>query len=404
MTALKTLPKSVIALGFVSLFMDISSEMIHGLLPIFLVSVLAASATTIGFIEGIGEGLTLITKLFSGTLSDWFGKRKIFIVSGYLLATLSKPLFAIASSIGLVFVARSLDRVGKGLRGAPRDALIADLVRSEQRGSAYGLRQSMDSLGAVIGPLIAVALMSLTGDNYRAIFWLAAIPGFIAVALVLFFVHETAARFSKPVELSLQRGELLQLGKLYWMILGIGVIFTLARFSEVFLLLRASNLGLAPAYVPFILVLMSLAYALGAYPAGRLTDYLPKHQPDNIGKSALLIAGLLVLIVADLVLALANSVFMVAIGALLWGLHLALTQGLFATLLADACKPSLRGTAFGLYGLATGIAVIIASVIAGLLWDQFGAAVTFYSGAGFSSAALVGIVILHRQQKINFKV
>lgn len=383
------LPRAVVALGFVSLAMDTSSEMIHGLLPLFLVSVLGASATAVGLIEGIGEGLALVTRVFSGALSDWLGKRKGLVVAGYLLAALSKPLFALADGVGLVFAARSLDRFGKGIRGAPRDALIADLTSPKQRGAAFGLRQSLDSVGAFIGPLIAVIVMSLTAGNYQAVFWLAVIPAAAAVVVLMVFVREPERHSAAPPRTSVKASNLARLPPAYWVVLGVGVVFTLARFSEAFLLLRAQQAGLAPQFIPLILMILSLVYALGAYPAGYLSD--------RVGRPRILTLGILVLVIADLVLAQAASLFQVMAGATLWGLHMAFTQGLFAALITDTAVAELRGTAFGLYGLASGISVFASSLFAGGLWDAYGAPATFFAGAGFALLALAGLgFVTHR--------
>ncbi|MCG6968488.1 MAG: MFS transporter [Gammaproteobacteria bacterium] len=381
----ETIPRGVWALGFVSLFMDISSEMIHGLLPVFLVSVLGASALTVGIIEGIGESLALIVRLFSGVLSDYLKSRKPLVLAGYLLGTLSKPLFALASSAAIVLTARSLDRIGKGIRGAPRDALIADLAPHSIRGAAYGLRQSLDSIGAVVGPLLAVMIMWLSNDNFRAVFWLAAVPGFISVAIILWFVKEPQQVHS-IAKTPFQIKDIRKLSPAFWLVLTVGMVFTLSRFSEAFLLLRAEELGVQAHFVPAILIIMSLTFALGAYPVGVLSDHW--------GRSGLLLLGLGVLVITHLVLAFSTSVFHATIGAALWGLHLALTQGLFAAFVADSCTENLRGSAFGIFSFATGIAILLASVIAGLLWDISGSKMTFLTGAGFALAALLGSALL----------
>lgn len=388
---LRQLPPGVWALGLVSLCMDVSSEMIHALLPVFLVAVLGASATLVGIIEGLGEALALVTRLFSGLLSDRLRRRKPLVLAGYLLGALSKPLFALAGSAAAVLGARSLDRLGKGIRGAPRDALIADLAPPDMRGAAFGLRQSLDSFGAVIGPLLALALMALTQDDYRAVFWYAFLPGLAAVLIIVFLVREPphpAAGAHTPEPWRLR--DAARLGRAYWAVLALGVVFTLARFSEAFLLLRAEQLGMAPAFVPLMLVILSLTYALGAYPAG--------HLSDRIGRARLLLPGVLVLVAADLVLALAVTPLWVGFGAALWGVHMALTQGLFAALIVDTCPARLRGTAFGAFGLASGLAILCASVLAGLLWDRIGAPATFLAGAGFALAAGLGGLALWRMR------
>jgi MFS family permease len=384
-----TLPRGIWALGLVSAFMDISSEMIHGLLPAFLVTVIGASATSLGLIEGAGEGFALITRVFSGYLSDRLERRKGIIVSGYLLGTLTKPLFALAGNVGMVFAARVLDRFGKGLRGAPRDALIADLAPAHQWGSAYGLRQALDSLGAVVGPLLAVAIMGVTADDYRAVFWLAGLPGAMAVAVLVSGVREPDRHTVKPARLPINTTDMRRLEQAYWRVLGVGIVFSMGRFSEAFLLLRAETLGFSPGRIPLVLVIISLVYALGAYPVGRLSD--------RVGRTRLLGAGLVFLIVADLLLAGATGTWQVAAGAALWGLHLAFTQGVFAALVADTSAAAVRGTAFGVYGLVTGVAVLLASVLAGWLWDRYGAPATFLAGALFAFLSLAGFAALQRR-------
>jgi MFS family permease len=370
------------------MFMDISSEIIHSLLPVFLVSVIGTNALSIGLIEGVGEGIALISRVFSGAISDWWGKRKALAVAGYSLGALSKPLFAIAPSAGFVLLARSLDRFGKGVRGAPRDALVGDLTPVQNRGAAYGLRQSLDSFGAFIGPLLAIVLMKVTAGAFRTVFWLAAVPGFIAVGLLIRFVHDPGVPGSKKVNFPIQRRELARLEAGYWVVVAIGILFTIARFSEAFILLRAQDVGLADHLVPAILAVMSLAYALGAFPAGRLSD--------RIGRPILLGSGLVVLILADVVLAEAASVYQVVLGAVLWGLHMAFTQGILASLVADNSKEDVRGTAFGIFGLVSGIGVFAASVIAGWLWNQVGAPATFLAGGVFSLIALLGLIVFNR--------
>ena len=382
------IPRSVWALGFVSLFMDISSEMIHGLLPLFLVSVLGASALIVGIIEGVGEALALIVRLFSGVLSDYLKRRKLLVLSGYLLGTLCKPLFALANSATFVLTARSLDRIGKGIRGAPRDALIADLTPDNIRGAAYGLRQSLDSFGAVLGPLLAIIFMWLSNDDFRLVFWVAVIPGLLSVAIVVLFVKEPK-RHSTDKTIRFRLRDIRNLNRRYWTILAIGMVFTLARFSEAFLLLRAEEVGTSMHFVPAMLIIMSFTYALGAYPAGILSD--------KWGRTGLLIIGLGVLIVTHLVLAFSTTITHTAVGAALWGLHMALTQGLFAALVADTCTPDLRGSGFGLFSFATGIAILMASVIAGLLWDVFGSQMTFLVGSVFALAALIGSALVFKR-------
>jgi MFS family permease len=382
------IPPAIWALGFVSLLMDVSSEMIHSLLPVFLVTSLGASALTVGLIEGAAEATALIVKVFSGALSDYWGKRKPLAVFGYGLGALSKPLFAIAASSSMVLAARLIDRVGKGIRGAPRDALVADLTPRGIRGAAYGLRQSLDTVGAFLGPLLAIGLMLLWNDNFRAVFWVAIVPGFMAVALLAFGVREPESnRVSERVN-PVSRVNLTRLGTHYWWVVVLGAVFTLARFSEAFLVLRAQQGGLPLALAPLVLIVMNVVFALGAFPLGRLSD--------SMSHTRLLAVGLVVLIAADLALARSAEWPWVWVGVALWGLHLAITQGLLATMVADASPADLRGTAFGFFNLVSGIAMLAASVLAGALWDSLGARSTFQAGAGFCALALVAIALRPR--------
>lgn len=383
--ARSALPRGIWVLGFVSLLMDISSEMIHALLPVYLVTVLGASTLTVGFIEGIAEATASITKIFSGALSDWLGRRKFLAALGYGLAALTKPLFPLAPSVGWLVAARFIDRVGKGIRGAPRDALIADIAPIGLRGASFGLRQSLDTVGAFVGPLAAIGLMWWTADNFTAVFWVAVLPGFLSFGLIAFAVSEPEPDPSrKPVKNPLNLAAMRQLGSVYWRIVAVGIVFTLARFSEAFLILRAQNIGLNAMWVPAVLVLMNIAYALSAYPAGVLSD--------RINRTGLLALGLVFLAGADLALALLPNLAGLALGVVLWGLHMGLTQGLLSALVADAAPPSLLGTAFGYFNLFTGLALLAASVIAGALWDAYGPMGTFLVGLGFALVALAGLL------------
>jgi MFS family permease len=381
--SIKTMPRSVIILGFVSMFMDISSEMIHGLLPVFMVSVLGVSALSVGMIEGIAEATASITKIFSGVVSDWIGKRKPLVLLGYGMAAVTKPLFPLAQGIDAVLTARFIDRIGKGIRGAPRDALITDLVPKSLHGAAFGLRQSMDTIGAFVGPAIAMALMAASLDNYRMVFWLAVIPAFIAVACIIFGVEEPEAKSTgKKKPFPIQKRELIKLERPFWIAVAFASAFTLARFSEAFLLLRADNLGLRAGLTPAILIAMNLVYAGSAYPLGKLSD--------RIGKFGLLAAGIFLLIAADLILALGENLYWTFAGAALWGLHMGMTQGLLAALIADTAPAELRGTAFGMFHLLTGIVLLVASALAGWLWTAYGPAETFLAGAVFAGISLAG--------------
>lgn len=376
------IPRTVWVLGIVSLLMDVSSEIVHALLPLFLTIEIGVSVAMLGLIDGIAEATAAITKLFSGYVSDRFGRRKPLILMGYGLAAATKPFFALAGSAGMVFGARFADRIGKGLRGAPRDALIVDVTPANLRGHAFGLRQSLDTVGAFAGPLLAIGLMIGFANNIRAVFWFATIPAALAVLLIIFCVHDRPRQSAATSRAApFQIAELAALPRAFWMVVILGFVLTLARFSESFLILKASATGLPLALAPLVLVVMNLVYAAGAYPAGGLADRLSaKH---------LLIAGIGLLIAADLVLASATGLGGVAAGLILWGAHMAMAQGLLAKLIADHAPLSHRGSAFGLFNLATGLALLLASLVAGLLWDAYGAAATFFAGASFAVVALV---------------
>lgn len=392
-TASRRLPSGVWALGFVSLFMDTSSEMIHGLLPVFLVGTLGVSAAGLGFIEGVAESTGAITKLFSGIWSDRLGHRKPLTVLGYGMAALTKPLFPLADSVAIVFTARFIDRIGKGIRGAPRDALVADLTAPEQRGAAFGLRQVLDTVGAFLGPLLAMGVMVWLAAGVRTVLWLATVPAVIAVAILVLAVREPKA--SRPTAV---RGNpftgirLRSFSPSFWRLVVVVVLFTLTRFSEAFLVLRAQSVGLPLAYAPLALVVMNLAYLLSAYPAGALSDRMPRHR--------LLVIGCLVMVVADLFLAFGDSPTYVLVGIAAWGLHMGLTEGLLAALTADYAPAELRGTAFGIINFARGVMLFVASVVAGGLWTLFGAQTTFLAGAGLATITALAAVRANQTQKI----
>lgn len=380
------LPRSVWALGFGSLLMDTSSELIHGLLPLFMLSNLGASLVMIGVIEGVAEAAAAALKVFSGAISDYLGKRKGLIVCGYALAALSKPIFPLATSIGWVFAARFVDRVGKGIRGAPRDALIADVTPPRLRGAAYGLRQALDSVGALLGPLLAVLLMMWLEDDLRTVMWFAVLPAVLTVALLVIYVREPEAAPARAAARgALRLPEVRRLSRRYWLVVLVGVVLTLARFSEAFLVLRAQSAGLALGHVPAVMIVMNLFYAGAAYPAGAAADHLSQRQ--------LLLMGLVLLIAADVVLALASSPLGVFAGAALWGLHMGFTQGLLSKLIAETCPATLLGTGFGVFHLASGGALLLASVIAGALWGALGPSATFLAGAAFATAAAIGLLV-----------
>ena len=374
-------PAGVVALGLVSLLMDTSSELIHGLLPAFMSTALGATALTIGLVEGLAEGTALVVKVISGPLSDWLGRRKPLAVLGYGLGALSKPLFALATGPAFVLTARLIDRVGKGMRGAPRDALVADSTPPRLRGAAFGLRQSLDTVGAFLGPLLAVGLMLLWSNDFRAVFWVAVIPGAAAVGLLVLGVHEPERPAGQVRTNPLRARELRRLPARSWWVAGVGAVFTLARFSEAFLVLRAQQGGVPLAWLPLVFVGMNVVYSLAAYPFGRLSD--------SVSHARLLAWGLVALIAADLTLAWSSHWSWVWLGISLWGLHMGMTQGLLATMVADAAPADLRGTAFGFFNLMSGLATLVASVVAGLLWDRLGAPSTFLAGAAFAAVTLL---------------
>lgn len=387
---MRGLPAGVVALGFVSLFMDMSSEMIHALLPLYLIGTLGASALMVGLIEGVGEATAQITKLFSGYFSDLSGKRKPLTVLGYGLSAVTKPLFALAGSPGLILGARVADRVGKGIRGAPRDALLADLVPKAQRGEAYGLRQSMDTVGAFAGPLLAILFMLVLNGNVPMIFAIAIIPAVISVSILVLFVREPAAQGPAKPRIRIDRASLALLGPGVWTAIIIGSAMTLARISEAFLILRAGEAGLALTYAPLVLVVMNVIYAATAWPVGLLSD--------RIGKNGLLALGFAVLVLADLALGFGQGLPMIFVGVALWGLHMGLTQGLLAAMVADATPAPLRGTAFGLFNLSTGLALLLGNGVAGAVWAGFGSTATFAMGAVLASLALIAAFVRHNRK------
>jgi MFS family permease len=371
------------------MFMDISSELVHSLLPLFMIGVLGASMVTVGVVEGVAEATAAIVKVFSGALSDYLGKRKFLLVLGYSLAALTKPVFPLATAMSWVFLARFVDRVGKGIREAPRDALIAETVPSALRGAAYGLRQALDSVGAFLGPLLAMALMAWLASEVKAVMWFAVPPAFIAVALLAVAVREPERKQGGSAERPrLATADARRLPARYWLVVLLGAAFTLARFSEAFLILRAQDVGLALALVPGVMVVMNVVYAAIAFPAGAAAD--------RRGAHGLLLVGLATLVAADLVLAAATSPLAVFAGAALWGIHMGLTQGLLSKLVADTAPGDLLGTAFGVFNLVSGVALLLASVIAGALWSGFGAPATFIAGAAFAAIAALGLAAYRR--------
>ena len=379
-----SLPSGIWVLGFVSLLMDISSEMIHALLPLFMVGTLGMSVALVGLLEGLAEATALILKVFSGVISDWFGKRKPLAVLGYGLGAATKPLFALATGPGMIFTARLLDRVGKGIRGAPRDALVADIAPPEQRGAAFGLRQSLDTVGAFLGPLLAVGLMLLWANDFRAVFAVAIIPAVLCVLLLVLGVQEPERPAGAPRVNPISRTNLKRLPRAYWWVVGVGAVFTLGRFSEAFLVLRAEQVGIALALVPLVMVAMNAVFSVTAYPFGKLSD--------RVSHRRLLLAGLAVLVLADVVLAASTHWTGLLLGVALWGVHMGMTQGLLAAMVADTAPADLRGTAYGFFNLMSGLAMLAASVVAGLLWQYWGPAWTFGAGAMFSAVAMAALL------------
>ena len=380
------LPAAIWALGFTSLFMDVSSEMIHALLPLYITGTLGAGVFAVGLIEGIAEATALIVKLFSGVISDITGKRKTLALLGYGLAAFTKPLFPLASSLSVIIAARFIDRIGKGIRGAPRDALVADLAPVDRRGEAFGLRQSLDSIGAFLGPLIAMGLMLIASNDFTLVFWIACIPAFLSVAVLFVFVPETNTAKSTTKGIPLSHAALSIMPKAFWMALGISTMLSFARVSDAFLILRASDLGLPLAFAPFVLIAMNIVYSVLAWPAGALADRLSRRM--------VLAIGIVALTGAALSLSLASSLWGVALGITLWGVHLALTQGLLATFIADAAPTDLRGTAFGLFNLASGVAMLLGNALTGWLWDAKGADSAFLLSGLAASMILLAIPLL----------
>jgi MFS family permease len=382
------------ALGFVSLFMDLSSELVHALLPVFLVTTLGMSVTVLGMLEGAAEATALIVKVLSGPISDYLGRRKGLLLLGYGLAALTKPLFPLATTPALVVAARLLDRVGKGIRGAPRDALVADVAPPEIRGACFGLRQSMDTIGALLGPLFAIVLMFWFANHIRTVLWFAVVPAFIAIGLIAFGIDESGhAPAHRAFRSPLRWRALREFPPGYWLIVGVGATFTMARFSEAFLVLRAQQTGLNLVWIPGVMVVMSLAYSLSAYPVGKLSDRLDRRL--------LLALGMGLLIAADLLLGMGQSVISVLVGVAVWGLHMGFTQGILAAMVSETAPSTLRGTAFGVFNLACGLGVLLASALAGWLWDHFGASTTFLAGAALVVTPLLLCGYVPRQAALR---
>ena len=382
------IPRAVWMLGFVSLFTDMGSEIVHSLLPVLLATTLGASMLTIGLLEGAAEATVLFTKVFSGWASDALGRRKPLVLLGYGLAAVVKPLFPLAGSVAAVATARLLDRFGKGIRGAPRDALVGDITPAAVRGAAFGLRQSMDTIGAVVGPLLAVVLMTVFANDIRSVLWVAVIPGLIAVLLLATAVREPPDTPARTARLPITREGLSRLGAPFWRLAALGGLVALARFSEAFLVLRASDRGLPVAWVPMVLVVMSVVYAASAYPAGWLSDRMPRGR--------LLAAGMFALVLGDALLAVDGGIGLAFAGIAAWGLHMGLTQGILASLVVDRVPAAYRATAFGMFNLVSGVALLVASGGAGALWQVAGPPAAFWAGAALAMVA--GVVALRASE------
>lgn len=378
------LPRTVWVLGVVSLLMDLSSEIYHALLPAFLTVTLGLPVAAMGALDGFAEATASMSKLVSGKLSDRNQRRKPWILLGYGMAALSKPLFPIATSALPVLGARFIDRIGKGIRGAPRDAMIADETPPELRGRAFGLRQSMDTVGAFIAPLAAIGLMIWFRNDIRAVFWVAVIPAFLSLGFAWIMLRETSDRTTPKAKMIW--GGFRQLDPQVKRLIGVGFLFGLARFSESFLILRGIDAGIAPSWSPIVLALFNLAYLLLAYPAGILSD--------RMSPKTLLLAGIGMLIAADLVLAKGVSLWTVGLGVILWGAHMAFTQGIFSRMIADAAPEQSRATSFGAFFFVNGLAALLSSLGAGLIWDRDGASATFTAGAVLAALAAAMLVLL----------
>lgn len=384
------IPATVWVLGIVSLLMDVSTELIQTLLPLYLVGTLGASVALVGFIEGLSVAVATLSKLASGVIADWTGRRKPLAVLGYGLGAVSKLIFPLAASVGWILAAKAIDRIGKGIRATARDALIADVTPPELRGASFGLRKSLDTVGGSIGPLAAIGLMLVFAGDVLTVYWVAVVPALLAVGLLAFGIREPAQPAGPAKDGPPRLADIVLLNTAAWLAILISCLLTAARFSEAFLLLKAQDAGFSAAWVPLTMVVMNAVYGLTAYPVGRLSD--------AIGRRGLLFVSLVLLVAAYLVLAAADSRAVFVAGIVLWGLHLGFSQGLLATLIADAAPEALRGTAFGVFNLMTGGVVLAGNVIAGLIWDAHGPSAAFMTGAGVSVVAMVmlGAVSLRR--------
>lgn len=385
-SAPRRLSPNVAALGYVSMLTAMSSAMIYGLLPVFMVKVLGISIGSVGFIEGMAEATNSLIKIVSGTASDWIGRRKPLVVFGYTLSAVTKTIFPVAGTASAVLAARVIDRLGKGIRDAPRDAFLADLTAKEIRGEGFGLRLALAIVGFVVGPLVAIGLMKLSGDDFRLVFWIALIPAYLSIVVLLIAVKELPINQDEIQRgLPIRRGDITALPTAFWWVVAIASLLSSARFSQAFLVLKAHDIGLDTAFVPMVLVVMYLVFSGAAYPFGVLADHLDRRLQLGI--------GMVILICADVVLANASTVWLTALGAALWGLQLGVTQGLLGATIADAAPDRLRGTAFGIYDVAVGIGTFVASAAAGALWMAGGPSMAFGFSACVAAAAVLMLVL-----------
>lgn len=383
------IPRTVWVLGFVSLLMDISSEMIHALLPLFMAGTLGASAIWIGLVEGIGEGTALIAKVFSGVVADRFGHKKRLVFAGYFLGVISKPVFALAGSMPVVLAARFFDRIGKGLRGAPRDAIVADVTDESIRGAAYGLRQSLDAAGAFVGPLLATLLLLLWTEELRSIFWIALIPGAACLALILFGVEDNVTPTVNTKHIAWKDLKIVMTPAFVQLVI-LGTLFSLARFSNAFIVLRAADIGIEHAWIPMTVVLMNIAFSLSSYPFGKLAD--------KLNPMKLLALGMVLLALANLLFAYAANYRILATGIVLFGMHLGATQGIFSTIISEIAPSEVRATAFGIFNFFSGLALLASGLVAGSLWEYMGAQYCFGGGVVF---ALITLSLIPRFKQLQ---
>lgn len=383
------IPRTVWVLGFVSLLMDISSEMIHALLPLFMAGTLGASAIWIGLVEGIGEGTALIAKVFSGVVADRFGHKKRLVFAGYFLGVISKPVFALAGSMPVVLAARFFDRIGKGLRGAPRDAIVADVTDESIRGAAYGLRQSLDAAGAFVGPLLATLLLLLWTEDLRSIFWIALIPGAACLALILFGVEDNVTPTVNTKRIAWKDLKSVMTPAFVQLVI-LGTLFSLARFSNAFIVLRAADIGIEHAWIPMAVVLMNITFSLSSYPFGKLAD--------KLNPMKLLALGIVLLALANLLFAYAENYRILAAGIVLFGMHLGATQGIFSTIISEIAPSEVRATAFGIFNFFSGLALLASGLVAGSLWEYMGAQYCFGGGVVF---ALITLSLIPRFKQLQ---